>query len=149
MKSNDSQTSTTTGITKSNQTDFASESTKVADDENVIGMPGQLLATTEQLRKRLADIQFNLSTLILVGIIAFLLGSLFRSLLSPADYILVNHLDGHASLQAVAIKEVHHILARNPQSSNVPISWRELKRLVEIRRLFGGHWDLVVAAVQR
>lgn len=148
-KSNDSQTSTTTGITKSNQTDFASESTKVADDENVIGMPGQLLATTEQLRKRLADIQFNLSTLILVGIIAFLLGSLFRSLLSPADYILVNHLDGHASLQAVAIKEVHHILARNPQSSNVPISWRELKRLVEIRRLFGGHWDLVVAAVQR
>lgn len=70
--------------------------------------------------------RYQLSTLVFVGLIAFLIGSLLRSLLSPADFIYVEN-DRH----------VHE-----------GGGWREIRRLVEIKYLFGG-WDFQIAVVRR
>lgn len=134
------------------------------DDENATTMPGQLIIATEQIRKRIVDIRFTWSTMILVALIAFLLGSLVRSLLEPADFILVNQLKGTSNLrgqggqaiEAAAVREVKKLFdqGQGPQvgEQNNPhhsVAWRELKRLIELRNLFGGRWDLVIAAVRR
>lgn len=71
--------------------------------------------------------RYQLSTLVFVGLIAFLIGSLLRSLLSPADFIYVEN-DRH---------EMHE-----------EGGWREIRRLVEIKYLFGG-WDFQIAVVRR
>jgi hypothetical protein len=65
---------------------------------------------------------YPVSTLVVVAVIAFLLGSLLRSLISPADFVYVGHEGGG--------------------------SWREIRRLVEVKYVFGG-WDLQIAAVRR
>lgn len=133
------------------------------DDENAKTMPGQLIIVTEQIRKRIVDVRFTWSTMILIALIAFLFGSLVRSLLEPADFILVNQLKGATNLhgsgqaiEAVAVREIKKIfdqgqsLANNhADHSHHSVAWRELKRLVELRNLFGGRWDLVIAAVRR
>ncbi|KIJ55581.1 hypothetical protein M422DRAFT_41524 [Sphaerobolus stellatus SS14] len=71
---------------------------------------------------------YPLSTVLIIALISFLLGSLFRSLLTPADFIYLspdlNELD---------------------EGQN---GWREIKRLVELKRIFGG-WDFLVGAVRR
>lgn len=72
---------------------------------------------------------FPLSTLLLVGILSFLLGSLVRSLLSPADFVLYAPPPGSGSPEA----DDH---------------WREIRRLVEWRGAWLGD-DLVVAVVKR
>lgn len=134
------------------------------------GMPGNLvLATTETIRKRMSDVRFTLSTLILVAIIAFLFGSLVRSLLEPADFILINPYDssslsargGGSSIQDAARDEIKRMLesggggagssssALGFRTSSPTVAKRELKRLIELRNLFGGRWDLVVAAARR
>jgi hypothetical protein len=70
---------------------------------------------------------YRLSTLVFVGLIAFLIGSLLRSLLSPADFVyVVRDLD--------AQHEAH--------------GWREIRRLFEIAYLIGG-WDFQIAVVRR
>ena len=138
-----------------------------ADDE---GMPGNLvLVTTEEIRKRLSDVKFSLSTLILVAIIAFLLGSLVRSLLEPADFILVDSLHptssprNAGSIQDAAREEIKRMLGQTSSSASSSLSpiaglttpasstvaKRELKRLIELRNMFGGRWDLVIAAARR
>lgn len=66
------------------------------------------------------------STLLFVALIAFLMGSLLRSLLSPADFIYVVTDDGVA----------------------VEPGWREIRRLLEIKYLVGG-WDFQIAIVRR
>ncbi len=66
---------------------------------------------------------FSLPSVLIITLIAFLLGSLLRSLLSPADFVL---LDGAVSPNA------HH--------------WHEVKRLFDIH-LFGR--GLIVALVHR
>ncbi|KAL1740061.1 hypothetical protein HDZ31DRAFT_48240, partial [Schizophyllum fasciatum] len=71
------------------------------------------------------------STLIIVALMAFLLGSLLRSLLSPADFIYV----------ATDMADTPH----NLQDYS---GWREIKRLLEIKYLFGGY-DFQVALVRR
>lgn len=68
-----------------------------------------------------------LSRLIIVAVIAFLLGSLLRSLISPADFVYI----GEA----------------RPEGEGGG-GWRELRRLVEVKYVFGG-WDLQIAAVRR
>lgn len=70
---------------------------------------------------------YPVSTLVVVAVIAFLVGSLLRSLISPADFIYV----GEAAPQAEGGG-----------------GWRELRRLFEVKYVFGG-WDLQVAAVRR
>ena len=68
---------------------------------------------------------YPMSTLVVVAVIAFLLGSLARSLVSPADF--VYDARGGAAGQGV---------------------WREMRRLLEVRYVFGG-WDLQIAVVRR
>ena len=76
---------------------------------------------------------FPISALLIVAIISFLFGSLFRSLLSPADFIYFTSNSG---------EEVHGPL---PDGAT---GWREVKRLLEFKYgLFG--WDFVVAVVRR
>jgi hypothetical protein len=71
---------------------------------------------------------YPLSTLVFVGLIAFLLGSLLRSLLSPADFI--------------------YVVTDLRDAEGAAGGWREIRRLVEIKYLYGG-WDLQVAVVRR
>jgi hypothetical protein len=67
---------------------------------------------------------YPLRTVILVAIISFLVGSLLRSLLSPADFIYMSEENDDGG------------------------PWREVKRLVELKYVLGG-WDFVVAVVRR
>lgn len=71
---------------------------------------------------------YPLSTLIIVALIAFLLGSLLRSLISPADFIYV----------VSDMKDVDGFSA----------GWREIRRLVEVKYIVGG-WDFQIAVVRR
>lgn len=73
---------------------------------------------------------YPLSTVLLVGLIAFLIGSLLRSLLSPADFIYV-------------VTDV-----REAEEANTVGGWREIRRVLEIKYLIGG-WDFQVAVVRR
>ena len=73
---------------------------------------------------------YPLSTVILVGLIAFLIGSLLRSLLSPADFIYVVTDVGEA------------------ETANSVGGWREIRRLLELKYFVGG-WDFQVAVVRR
>ena len=75
---------------------------------------------------------YQFSTLVFVALIAFLIGSLLRSLLSPADFIyVVSDFSEADKANGVGIR-----------------GWREIRRLVEIKYLIGG-WDLQVAVVRR
>ena len=71
---------------------------------------------------------YPLSTVVIVALIAFLVGSLLRSLLSPADFI--------------------YVVTDKQEISNADTGWRELKRLLEVKYLFGG-WDFQIALVRR
>lgn len=68
-----------------------------------------------------------LPTVVIVALIAFLIGSLLRSLLSPADFIYV---------------------VTDPQEAEHTTGWREIKRLLEVKYIFGG-WDFQIAMVRR
>jgi len=88
---------------------------------------------------------FSLSTLIIVALIAFLTGSLLRSLLSPADFVFF----GQQSPDILAAETLHGDRAADPNAVHFQAgAWRELRRLVELKRIFGG-WDLQLAAVRR
>ena len=73
---------------------------------------------------------YPLTTVLLVGLIAFLIGSLLRSLLSPADFIYV-------------VTDL-----REAEEASAVGGWREIRRLLEIKYLVGG-WDFQVAVVRR
>lgn len=72
---------------------------------------------------------YPLSTVVVVALIAFLVGSLLQSLLSPADFIYV----------VTDEKEVGSVSAG---------TWREMKRLLEFKYVLGG-WDFQIAVVRR
>ncbi|RXW24854.1 hypothetical protein EST38_g1025 [Candolleomyces aberdarensis] len=76
---------------------------------------------------------YPLSTVIIVALIAFLIGSLLRSLLSPADFIYV-------------VSNVQEAEEANKVTAGG--GWREIRRLLEIKYILGG-WDFQVAAVRR
>ncbi|KAK7031491.1 hypothetical protein R3P38DRAFT_2701217 [Favolaschia claudopus] len=61
---------------------------------------------------------YPLSTVVIIALIAFLIGSLFRSLLSPADFIYV-------------VRE----LGEDEEAKG----WREIRRLIEVKRLAWGY----------
>ncbi|GAA6047003.1 hypothetical protein JCM3770_004146 [Rhodotorula araucariae] len=84
---------------------------------------------------------YTLSFVLLVAIISFLLGSLLRSLLTPADYII------YRPESAAKHADVEHALL---QAVDPHRRWRTGKRLVEVRTGWSGlSWDLIVAAVRR
>ncbi|KAH9074795.1 hypothetical protein EDB83DRAFT_2353373 [Lactarius deliciosus] len=72
--------------------------------------------------------RFTLWTVIVIGLISFLIGSLLRSLISPADFIYV----------ATDLGEMGEMSG----------GWREVKRLVEVKHIVGG-WDFQIAVVRR
>lgn len=83
-----------------------------------------------QQAKRVAQTRasvYPMSTLVVVAVIAFLLGSLLRSLISPADFVYIGE------------------SAPQPEGGG---GWREIRRLFEVKYVFGG-WDLQIAAVRR
>ncbi|THH06236.1 hypothetical protein EW145_g4220, partial [Phellinidium pouzarii] len=84
--------------------------------------------------------RFSISTLIAAMLIAFLLGSLLRSLLSPADFIYV----------VTDLGDVPSGVTRAPGGGlgTVEPGWREIKRLVEVKYMVGG-WDFQIAVVRR
>lgn len=59
-------------------------------------------------------------TTVIIAVIAFLMGSLVRSLVIPADFVYEGSEKG----------------------------WREIRRLIEIKYIVGG-WDLQIAVVRR
>ena len=69
----------------------------------------------------------SLPMVMIIALIAFLIGSLLRSLLSPADFIYV----------VTDLQDVDHTTG-----------WREIKRLVEVKYILGG-WDFQIAMVRR
>ncbi|GAA5972951.1 hypothetical protein JCM21900_006489 [Sporobolomyces salmonicolor] len=86
---------------------------------------------------------YSLGFVIAVAIIAFLLGSLLRSLLTPADYIIYR--------PDSAAQHGHEVEQALLQAFDPNRRWREAKRLVELRTTWMGvvNWDLIVAAVRR
>ncbi|EJD08542.1 uncharacterized protein FOMMEDRAFT_138304 [Fomitiporia mediterranea MF3/22] len=84
--------------------------------------------------------RFSISALIASMLIAFLLGSLLRSLLSPADFIYV----------VTDLGDVPGGVTRGPNGGlgTVEPGWREIKRLVELKYIVGG-WDFQIAVVRR
>lgn len=73
---------------------------------------------------------YPMSTVLVVALIAFLIGSLLRSLLSPADFIYV-------------VTDL-----RDAEEANSVAGWREIRRLLEVKYVVGG-WDFQVAVVRR
>jgi hypothetical protein len=71
---------------------------------------------------------YPLSTVIVIGLIAFLIGSLLRSLLSPADFI--------------------YVVTDLQDATEGNTGWREIKRLFEVKYIVGG-WDFQIAVVRR
>lgn len=70
---------------------------------------------------------YPLPVVLIVALIAFLMGSLLRSLLSPADFI---------------------YLVTDPHDVDDQKGWREIRRLVEVKYIMGG-WDFQIAVVRR
>jgi hypothetical protein len=97
-----------------------------------VGDDGNDKAQEDESRREgdTAKSSYPLTTVLLVGLIAFLIGSLLRSLLSPADFIYV----------VTDLKEA--------EDANNVGGWREIRRLLEIKYLVRG-WDFQVAVVRR
>lgn len=70
---------------------------------------------------------YPVSTVVIIALIAFLIGSLFRSLLSPADFIYV-------------VRE----LGEDEEAKG----WREIRRLIEVKYIAWGY-DVHIAFVRR
>lgn len=75
-----------------------------------------------------ATAMYPLSMVVIVALIAFLAGSLLRSLLSPADFI--------------------YVVTDEKELGSVSAGWREMKRLLEFKYVLGG-WDFQIAVVRR
>lgn len=71
---------------------------------------------------------YPLSMVIIVALIAFLVGSFLRSLLSPADFI--------------------YVVSDRKDLEDMNAGWRELRRLFEVKYILGG-WDFQIAVVRR
>ncbi|PCH36426.1 hypothetical protein WOLCODRAFT_134238 [Wolfiporia cocos MD-104 SS10] len=71
---------------------------------------------------------YPLSTVVIIALIAFLMGSFLRSLLSPADFI--------------------YVVSDRRDLEDVSAGWREIKRLLEFKYIVGG-WDFQIAMVRR
>ena len=102
----------------------------------VLGSYPVTLATTAfQTGQASLPKSYPLSVLLLVALIAFLFGSLLRSLLTPADFILYPRPEGEVDMNLLAALEPHR-------------RWRQARRLLEIRLPFL-RFDLMIASVRR
>ncbi|KAH8093251.1 hypothetical protein BXZ70DRAFT_949630 [Cristinia sonorae] len=112
-------------VEESESPSLASEPPKTNEttgNDDAPSVPGAMcLASSSQTGRQM----YPLSMLIMAALIGFLLGSLLRSLISPADFIYVS----------TDLKELE-------------AGWREIKRLVEVKYIVGG-WDFQIAVVRR
>ena len=97
------------------------------------GQPPGMYLDTGKVARSLRAIsrprgEYPLRVVILIALIAFLLGSLLRSLLSPSDFI--------------------YVVTDVSSSEGMEGGWREIRRLVEVKYLVGG-WDFQIAVVRR
>lgn len=100
-----------------------------ASDAQPLGMYVDAARVARSLRAISSPRQeYPLRVVVLIALIAFLLGSLLRSLLSPSDFIYV-------------VTDVGSL-------EQVESGWREIRRLVEVKYLVGG-WDFQIAVVRR
>ncbi|KAJ8472575.1 hypothetical protein ONZ51_g8423 [Trametes cubensis] len=90
------------------------------------GSAGSMTLTRAQTSR--ATAMYPLSMVVIVALIAFLAGSLLRSLLSPADFI--------------------YVVTDEKELGTVSAGWREMKRLLEFKYVLGG-WDFQIAVVRR
>jgi len=109
--------------------------TDLAEDKSTSDAPATIAVPSDSETSPAARAQrilhapiYSLWALLVVALISFLLGSLLRSLLSPADFIYMSDNSARAEAQAGG--------------------WREVKRLVEVKYILGG-WDFVIAVVRR
>jgi hypothetical protein len=72
--------------------------------------------------------RFTLWGVIVIGLISFLIGSLLRSLISPADFM--------------------YVVGDAGSGGEMRSGWREVRRLVEVKYILGG-WDFQIAVVRR
>ncbi|CAE6470350.1 unnamed protein product [Rhizoctonia solani] len=91
--------------------------------------PAPTTIAPAEVNQVLLDRRHSTMTLLIIAIIAFLVGSLLRSLISPADFIYMGS-------------------AKPPNEHTDADGWRQVKRLVEIKYGWWG-WDFVVAVVRR
>ncbi|KAG8221133.1 hypothetical protein J3R82DRAFT_2667 [Butyriboletus roseoflavus] len=98
------------------------------EDETRIRETTSTASTTTSIPTSPSSKMYPLSIILVVALIAFLIGSLLRSLLSPADFIYV----------VTDIKD----------AEEVSTGWREIRRLVEVKYIVGG-WDFQIAVVRR
>jgi hypothetical protein len=110
--------------------------------QSVLAGPSALVsdATREGLRRQLRP-QFSLPAVLLIALVAFLLGSLLRSLISPADFVYV--VTDARDLGAAAEQVKHAGLVTKAEEG-----WREIRRLLELKYIVGG-WDFQIAVVRR
>ncbi|KAG1738994.1 hypothetical protein EDB19DRAFT_1895567 [Suillus lakei] len=103
--------------------------------QSVLKLPGGLSRTdTESLSPTMTThvvrmpTTYPLSTVLIIALIAFLIGSLLRSLLSPADFI--------------------YVVTDLQDAEEGSAGWREIRRLLEVKYIVGG-WDFQIAVVRR
>ncbi|EMD39336.1 hypothetical protein CERSUDRAFT_112974 [Gelatoporia subvermispora B] len=86
------------------------------------------VAVREAAGARRAWRGYPLSTVLVIALIAFLIGSLLRSLVSPADFV--------------------YVVTDPRDAETEKAGWREVRRLLELKYIVGG-WDFQVAVVRR
>ncbi|KAG6381811.1 hypothetical protein JVT61DRAFT_420 [Boletus reticuloceps] len=91
-------------------------------------VPEATLTATSHIPTPQPRRMYSLSIVLVVALIAFLIGSLLRSLLSPADFI--------------------YVVTDTKDAEEVSAGWREIRRLVEVKYIVGG-WDFQIAVVRR
>ncbi|KAF8634618.1 hypothetical protein AX15_000823 [Amanita polypyramis BW_CC] len=119
---------TTTGTGASSASNVLSTCTAPAPGSSSEKVPGGLgdLNRTATTTPRM----YPVSIVVIVALIAFLIGSLLRSLLSPADFIYV-------------VQDI-----KGAEEAAFVGGWREIRRLFEVKYVLGG-WDFQIAAVRR
>jgi hypothetical protein len=86
--------------------------------------PAQIVTTIAQQRRQLG---ISIPAALILGFICFLLGSLVRSLLSPADFVIIKNVADLTDLDEHG-------------------NWRRLTRLIELKYLLRGN-DLIIGIV--
>lgn len=94
-------------------------------------IPGSLPLVTAAARSTLTQRTCPFSAVIIVALTAFLIGSLLRSLLSPANFVLPDTSSDFSAVAVVGL-EVGH--GAHPKEA-----WRELSRLFELKYMVRRH----------
>jgi hypothetical protein len=89
---------------------------------------GARLTSNGAERAGMGSKRFTLWGVIVIGLISFLIRSLLRSLISPADFVYV-------------VRDIGEV-------GEMTSGWREVRRLVEVKYIVGG-WDFQIAVVRR